>query len=289
MKPYYEDAGITLYHGDAIACLQALPAASVQAVVSDPPYPEIDRPYGRLTEAAWMELMQAVVRETRRVLTPEGSAVFILQPNSERIGRMRGWLWRFMAWCVEEWNVVQDAYWWNHAAMPAVGCARDVGLMRPSVKPCVWVGPISCYRNQDAVLWTESQACAMERTTQRAGRAVFPSGHSVDSLRINAVSAERGGVTPYNLLPIANTNSTSSAGANGHGAGTPLPLCSWWIRYLTRPGDTVLDMFGGSGTVAEAARRLGRKAALIEKEAAYCEMCVGRFANGRLAQEVLSL
>ena len=35
MKPYYEHAGITIYHGD---CRDVLPALSVGAIVADPPY-----------------------------------------------------------------------------------------------------------------------------------------------------------------------------------------------------------------------------------------------------------
>lgn len=35
MKPYYEDAAVTLYHGD---CREILPTLTVGAIVSDPPY-----------------------------------------------------------------------------------------------------------------------------------------------------------------------------------------------------------------------------------------------------------
>ena len=38
MKPYYEHAGITLYHGDCRKAMAALPDASIDAVVTDPPY-----------------------------------------------------------------------------------------------------------------------------------------------------------------------------------------------------------------------------------------------------------
>lgn len=38
MKPYYEDAGITIYHGDALDILPTIPAGSVSCVVTDPPY-----------------------------------------------------------------------------------------------------------------------------------------------------------------------------------------------------------------------------------------------------------
>ena len=35
MKPYYEHAGITIYHGD---CREILPSVSADVVVTDPPY-----------------------------------------------------------------------------------------------------------------------------------------------------------------------------------------------------------------------------------------------------------
>ena len=35
MKPYYEHAGITIYHGD---CREILPLVSFDVLVTDPPY-----------------------------------------------------------------------------------------------------------------------------------------------------------------------------------------------------------------------------------------------------------
>ena len=38
MKPYYQEAGITIYCGDCLDVLRTLPVESVDAVVCDPPY-----------------------------------------------------------------------------------------------------------------------------------------------------------------------------------------------------------------------------------------------------------
>lgn len=284
---FHEDETARVYLGDALAVLATLPDASVDSVVSDPPYAEVDRPYGRLTVPAWESLMHATVRECRRVLKPRGSAVFIIQPNSERIGKLRPWAFDFVSWCCREWNVVQDAWWWNFTTMPSGGCLSLRGLMRSSLKFCVWAGDDDCYRNQDAVLLCESEYTAMRRLAGRVGksgpeRQKFPSGHRKRANVINELSEKRGGSTPFNVLPIPNADPYTSAATHGHGAGTPLDLCRWWVRYLTpkHPDSVVLDMFGGTGTVALAARAEGMKAILIEKDESSCIAAVERLRNG---------
>lgn len=251
--------------------MASLPSECFDAIITDPPYAEIDRDYGRLSESEWHELMRSVVAQVRRVLKPSGSAVFVLQPNSERIGRMRPWLFEFLAWTAREWNLVQDVWWWNISTPPTGSCQRKNGLMRPSVKACVWLGSPQCFRNQDEVLWTPSEAMAQLKRADRA-RRVSPSGLSIRDARIAEIVAERGGVTPYNLLPIANANSATSGGAKGHGAATPEALCDWWVRYITRPGDTILDPFVGSGTVGAAALKAGRSVVGIEQHVPYQDM-----------------
>jgi hypothetical protein len=251
-----------LHEGDCLDWLPLVPDASVDAIITDPPYPMIDRPYGKLTEAEWWDLMvEGVIPQVRRILKPTGSAVFILQPNSRKVGSMRGWLFEFQAWACREWNMVQDAWWWNISAMP-MGGATEKGLMRPSLKACVWLGPADCYREQDESLWDESLVNASNRLAGRYARRSTPSCKRseseqprIDEARMCLAASRRGGVTPFNVLPLGIGNSVSSAGANGHSAGTPDYLASWWTRYLV-PKDVssvVCDPFLGSGTMALAA------------------------------------
>ena len=138
MKPYYDQSGVTIYHGD---CREVIPSLEqCDCVITDPIYPEVRREYGKISEVDWHLLMKAVVTECRRILKAKGSAVFIFQPNYEKLGRMRLWLWEFVAWAGKEWNLVQDCYWWATDAMPLAGTSRKYGLMRQSVKMCIWLG-----------------------------------------------------------------------------------------------------------------------------------------------------
>ena len=266
----------TVVCGDCLDILPTIPDASIDAVIKDPPYPHIKRDYGTWTEAEWWEMVvEGVVPEVRRVLKPTGSAVFILQPNSRKVGSMRGWLWEFMAWVCREWNMVQDAYWWNYTAIPTVHTHEDNGLMRPSLKYFIWCGPSDCYRNQIEVLWSESVRTAENRL--RGNNLQYgPSSYSVRHERIASRSLKSGGVTPYNVLPIGNTQSR-----NGHGAGTPLILADWWTRYIVPLGGTVLDPFFGVGTMGVAAIKNRCYFIGIEKEAHYWETARGRIAKAQ--------
>lgn len=283
MTQRIDGEGYTLYQGDCLAVLPGLAAGSVDAVICDPPYPMIKRDYGMMTESAWMEMMQEIVRQTRRILNPTGSAVFILQPNSEKVGRMRLWLWEFMVWAGREWGIVQDAYWWNYNAMPEAHAIQG-RLMRPSVKPCIWLGSPDCYRDQDAVLWSQAQGGSMARFYNRFSRSNSPSGQGIDKLRAQQAIAQRGGVTPFNMFPIPNADSANGAGSFGHGAGTPLKLADWWTRYICPPGGTACDPFCGTGTMGLAALQNGCSFVGIEKMPKYYETARQRLDAARAAQ-----
>ena len=56
----------------------------------------------------------------------------------------------------------------------------------------------------------------------------------------------------------------------------PVALPSYFIKYFSKEGETILDPFLGFGTTIIAATRLGRKAVGIETEERYCEMVVKR-------------
>jgi DNA modification methylase len=70
-----------------------------------------------------------------------------------------------------------------------------------------------------------------------------------------------------------------------HPTMKPVALVERAIRNSSKPRDTVLDSFGGSGTTMIAAERLGRRAVLIEIDPAYADVIVRRWqeATGQAA------
>jgi site-specific DNA-methyltransferase (adenine-specific) len=80
------------------------------------------------------------------------------------------------------------------------------------------------------------------------------------------------------MLPFANTDSRNSAGAFGHGAGTPYKLAEWWARYICPPGGVMADWCMGVGTMGLAAANTGRSFIGIERDAAYFAIAQERIA-----------
>jgi DNA modification methylase len=59
----------------------------------------------------------------------------------------------------------------------------------------------------------------------------------------------------------------------------PVELASRAIAYSSKPGENVLDLFGGSGSTLIAAEQTGRKAFLMEIDPLYADVIVQRYEN----------
>jgi DNA modification methylase len=68
---------------------------------------------------------------------------------------------------------------------------------------------------------------------------------------------------------------------NGHPAPFPELLIERIVKFYSYRGNVVLDMFGGTGTVAAVARRLGRHYLHIDSSAEYCEQALERTRAAR--------
>ena len=94
-----------------------------------------------------------------------------------------------------------------------------------------------------------------------------PSGHDIGK----GFGKDNGGAIPPNLLQLANSESNSiylrackEHNIDPHPARFPKSLPDFFIRFLSDPGDLVVDIFGGSCTTGEAAEDNRRRWITIE-------------------------
>jgi len=66
----------------------------------------------------------------------------------------------------------------------------------------------------------------------------------------------------------------------------PVELAVRAMQYSSRPGENVLDLFGGSGSTLIAAEQTGRRAFLMELDSLYCDVIIQRWEKftGRKAE-----
>jgi len=68
---------------------------------------------------------------------------------------------------------------------------------------------------------------------------------------------------------------------NGHPAPFPEELIERLVKFYSYRGNLILDMFGGTGTVAAVARRLGRHYLHIDSSHEYCRLAAERVRRAR--------
>jgi DNA modification methylase len=75
------------------------------------------------------------------------------------------------------------------------------------------------------------------------------------------------------VWPVKKVNPQSMI----HLTEKPTELAARAMEFSSRPGEHVLDLFGGSGSTMIAAEQTGRKAFLMELDPLYCDVAVARY------------
>lgn len=74
-----------------------------------------------------------------------------------------------------------------------------------------------------------------------------------------------------------------------HPTEKPCTLHERPLKRCTKPADTVLDLFGGSGSTLIACEQLGRRAFLVEKDPAFCDVIINRYKNLNPSNDVQTI
>lgn len=81
---------------------------------------------------------------------------------------------------------------------------------------------------------------------------------------------------PNNATDVWSIKKVNPA-AMVHLTEKPVELASRAMMYSSKPGENVLDLFGGSGSTLIAAEQTGRHAFLMELDELYCDVIVQRW------------
>ncbi|QPC91468.1 site-specific DNA-methyltransferase [Mesorhizobium sp. INR15] len=131
----------------------------------------------------------------------------------------------------------------------------------------------ACYGAESRAPGTPMSGYGDEGSNARFFHQFAPTAEDYQwAIDTGVISEDRGDAIVYN----AKANKADRAGSK-HPTVKPITLMQYLIRHITPPGGTVLDMFAGTGTTAEAARREGFDCILMEAEPSYLEFLNSRF------------
>jgi DNA modification methylase len=284
-KPSYRTVVGAAYEGDSLGLLAQLPTASVDLVMTSPPYAlHFKKEYGNAEKADYLAWFRPFALEIHRSLKPTGSFVLNIG-GSYNAGVPTRSLYQFrllLMLCDElGFHLAQECFWYNPAKLPSP--AEWVNVRRVRVKDSVeyvwWLSREPMPKADNRRVLTEYSP-DMKRLLVRGYRAKErPSGH-----RITAKFQDRGGAIPSNLLERGNNESNSEyirlcekRGLKPHPARFPAALPEFFVKLLTEPGDIVVDPFAGSNTTGSVAEQLRRRWLSFEIEPRYVETSRLRF------------
>ena len=266
-QPYYEHAGVTIYHGD---CAEVLPALDIQPhlILTSPPY-------GTMRDYGGHGFDFDRVADTLVACMPAGGVLVWVVRDETVEGSESGESFRQALGFKGRGLLLHDTmiyvrrgsggltYTARHSGefeymfVLSRGSPATVNVMidRVSKTPGKKYGGALIHRNRDGV------------PTSRRGRVTPP------------VVPRTNVWTYYN-----GRGAHESALPHEHPATFPVKLAQDHIRTWTNPGDLVLDPMAGSGTTLRAAVDLGRQAVGIEIHEPYLDLI-----RRRMGQQVLAL
>jgi DNA modification methylase len=278
------------YHGDAFEILQIIPDESVSLVFTSPPFAlRRQKAYGNVSAAQYIDWFWPIADQILRVLRKDGSFVMELggawNPGS---GTRSLFPYELLLRLGKIFCLAQDFYWFNPSRLPSP--AEWVTIRRTRVKEAVttlwWLSKTTepqADNRQVLVPYSKSMKRLLKDGYKAAKR---PSQHEIGP----HFQRDNGGAIPPNLLTVPNTRSYDeylfrcrAAGLPIHPARFPPELPDFFIRFLTKPGQTVLDPFAGSNVTGQVAEALGRNWASVEINADYVAGSKLRFGDAEAA------
>ena len=237
-----------LMNGDCLEMMKTIPDGSIDMVFTSPPY-NIGKDYETTVPLTdYIDWSKSWINEIQRIVTDKGAvALNIGYLKDDSVGRavpIAYYLFNKFKNMYLQQEIV-----WNYSA--GVACRN-------------YLSP----RNEK-ILWyvSDKNNYTFNLDEIRDTNVKYPNQKKGGKLRCNPL-----GKNPTDVWVIpkvtSGTNRSSKERVN-HPAQTPLQLVSTCISAFSNEGDTVLDLFMGSGTTGVACKNLNRDFIGIELDETY--------------------
>jgi hypothetical protein len=273
-------------------------------IFTSPPFPLVRKKrYGNETGKTYLEWLEKLAPRLCKLLAPDGSIVMEIgnswEPGVPVMSTLG--LEALLAFKrAGELHLSQHIICHNPARLPSP--AQWVNVNRERLKDSFthvwWMSKTEHPKadNREVLLPYSSHMKGLLKS-QTYNSGVRPSGHVISrsgflknhggAIAPNVISVEDGTATlPDSLLKFSGTSSDAKyqqycadKGLEAHPARMQMGLASFFIQFLTKPGDIVFDPFGGSNTTGYAAEALKRRWVSVEASADYARGSRGRFIS----------
>ena len=253
---------VTLYHGDCMEFLQAMPDESVQLVVTSPPY-NIGKEYEDVLDIDVYKTQQRkVIKQCIRVLKPEGSI------------------------CWQVGNYVD-----NGAIVPLdillYDCFRENGLKLRNRIVWHFGHGLHCQNRfsgrYETINWfTKSDDYVFNLDPVRVPQK-YPGKKHFKGPNKGKYSGNPKGKNPSDVWDIPNVKA-NHVEKTEHPCQFPISLIQRLVLSMTNEGDLVFDPFMGVGTTAVAAVINQRRAAGAEIIKRYYDLSVDRIRQALVGE-----
>ncbi len=260
----------------------------VNLILTSPPFPlNTKKKYGNFQGQDYINWLSGLAPMFSEILAADGSFVIELgnawEPKRPVMSTLS---LRTLLSILENGKFVlcQQFVWYNPARLPTP--VQWVNIKRTRVKDSFtniwWMSktdnPKASNRNV-LVKYSDHMKNLLEKQQYNAGKR--PSEHNIG--RTSFLTNNTGAI-PSNVLIFPNTKSKTKYQEHckendlyPHPARMPTEIPDFFIRFLTEPGDIVLDPFAGSNTTGAVAEKLGRQWISVEPDYDYIKGSLGRF------------
>jgi site-specific DNA-methyltransferase (adenine-specific) len=238
MKPYYQQGGVSIYHGNALEIAPQL--GRFELVMADPPYGDTSLDWDRWPQG-WPSLMLGKAPQ----MWMFGSLRMLLKHGEELAG----------------WRMAQDIVWEKH---------NGTGMQKDRFRR-VHELVVHFYQGKWGALPLRPPVVQVHEARPRRGLVRSNKPQHWAGVARDVGYDYKGTRLQRSVIKARNCHHHAL-----HPTQKPEKILAALLGYSVPVGGSVLDPFAGSGSTLLAARALGLWAVGIERDEAFCEVAARR-------------